>query len=293
MARVVTYVLIPCDDSLPLEERTLALEEDAGRGDPLKEALSPHFRQGKVDPTAVKQQLGGLSNNMDMSMLEMGTVETFPLTRASEANEMSAVTFYLDECGVLKNQPRNERATRVAAECGHSSPLHGDIFVGREHMSSGARQLSDFTVADMSSSAKWMAAAAQQNFEHAVATKKMHDSMNGTFQHINIGEDEGGTGLPGGTTEVFSWSQTKEELELRVPIPRGAKAKDCKVKFTSSTLSVAVAGSPAVLNAAPLHAKVRPDDCTWSIAGEGDERALMVTLEKVSVGGWPELLAAS
>lgn len=294
----ITYVLIPCDDSQPLSERLLELPDDADDhgGDPLKEVLRPHFRSGSVDPKTVAQQLGDLASapGMDFSVLEQGTVETFPLTRPSEVNGGSAVTLYLDECGVLKNMPRNERATRLAAECGHQSPFHGDIFVGREQLSGpGRRRMTDFTLADMSSSAKWMADAAAANYEHAVATKKMHEQMNGTFKHINLGEGEDGASLPGGQTETYSWSQTKAEVELRVPVPSGAKSRDCKVRFAPGSLSVMVAGAPAVLEAVPLHAKVRPDECTWSIAGEGDGRALVVTLEKASEGTWSELLARS
>lgn len=291
----ITYVLIPCDDSQPVSERLLEVPGDANAhgGDALRAVLTPHFRGGSVDPKTVAQQLGDLASapGMDLSMLEQGTVETFPLTRPSEANGGAAVTLHLDECGVLKNMPRNERATRLAAECGHNSPFHGDIFVSREQLTgAGRRQLADFRLADMSSSAKWMADAAAANFEHAVATKKMHAQMDGSFKHINLGEGDEGAELPGGKTEAYSWSQTKAELELRVPVPSAAKARDCKVKFGPRSLSVAVAGAPALLDAAPLHEKVRPDECTWSITGEGGERALVVTLEKASEGAWRELL---
>jgi hypothetical protein len=288
----IKYVLIPCDDSQPVAERALELPTDELGGDPLRSHLVPHFREGTVDPKAVKEQLGGLSQSMDLSVLEQGTVETFPLTRASEANGYAAVTMYLDECGVLKGKPRNERASRLAAECGHASPLHGDIFVGREQMAGpGERHAMDFTTADMSSSARWMASAVQQNYEHMVATKKMHESM-GSFQHINLGEGEDGQGLPEGKAETYRWTQTKEELEVHVPIPAASKARDCKVKFAPGSLSITVAGVPPVLDSAPLHAKVRPDECTWSVVGEGDSRALVVTLEKAKEGVWSGLCAA-
>ncbi|KAG8459061.1 hypothetical protein KFE25_002468 [Diacronema lutheri] len=293
----IKYVLVPCDDSQPLSERVLDLPADVGEpsADVLKAALTPHFREGSVDPKAVAQQLGDLASTpgMDMSMLEQGTVETFPLTRPSEANGHAAVTLYLDECGVLKNKPRNERASRLAAECGHASPFHGDIFVAREQLlGPGRRHLADFTLADMSSSAKWMADAAVANYEHMVATKKMHAQMGSSFQHINLGDGEEGAGLPSGQTDAYSWTQTKSEVEIRVPLPSGAKARDCKVKFGGTSLSVAVAGAAAVLDSASLHDKVRPDECTWSVSGDGDERALIVTLEKASEGTWRELLAA-
>jgi hypothetical protein len=286
----VKYVLVPCDDAQPLSELELELADDARSGDPLRSHLISHFCEGSVDPKAVKEQLGSLSQDMDLSALEQGTVETFPLTRPSEANGNAAVTMYLDECGVLKNKPRNERATRLAAECGHASPLHGDIFVGREQLGTGGRQVVDFTITDMDSSARWMASAAAANYEHMVATKKMHAQMEGSFKQINVGENEDGSGLPGGETDAYSWSQTKSDLEVHFPIPAVCKAKDCKVKFTTSALSVAIAGAEPTLVGAALHAKVRPDECSWSISGEGESRVLVVTLEKAVEATWHDLM---
>lgn len=286
----VKYVLVPCDDAQPLSELEIELADDERGGDPLRSHLVPHFCEGSVDPKAVKQQLGSLSQDMDLSALEQGTVETFPLTRPSEANGQSAVTMYLDECGVLKNKPHNERASRLAAECGHASPLHGDIFVGREQLGPAGRQMVDFTISDMDSSARWMASAAAANYEHMVATKKMHAQMEGSFKQINVGESEDGSGLPGGETDAYSWSQTKGELEVHIPIPAGCKAKDCKVKFTTGALSVAVVGAEPALANAPLHAKVRPDECSWSISGDGEARVLVVTLEKAVNATWHDLL---
>jgi len=281
-----TYLLIPCDDSTPVRELTIDAEQDKGDAD-LKSHLTTHFSEGTVDPKAVEKQLGGLSNAMDLSVLEQGTVETFPLTRPSASNGMSSVNFYLDECGVLKNQPRNARASQLAVECGHNAPFHGDIFVAREVTGASGRNLVDFRMEDMSSSAAWMKSAAQANYEHHLATKKMHDQMGDSFQHVNLSDH--GDNLTGGSFDNYSWTQSTEEVEVRVPIPATMKARDVDVVFNVRKLRAGLKGQAPLLDG-ELGGSVRPDECTWSIAGSGAERHLLISMEKQTEGRWTACL---
>lgn len=290
----VTFVRIPCDSSAPLEE--LTLEDPAGGKkageDLLRAHLVPKFKQGSVDPGAVKKQLGDYSAQLDMSMLEQGAVETFPLTRPTDVNRQVGVTLYLDECGVLKNLPRNERATALAEQAGHTTPFHGDIYVSREQHGPDGRQLADFTLADMSSDAPWLLSAPAQNYEHAVATKKLHDSMGDGFQHIKLNEGMDGTDLTSGGGEGYTWTQTSEEVEVVIPVAAGVKAREVHVKYGVGSLLARVGGSDPVLDA-QLEGRIRPDESSWSISGDGDSRTLQITLEKQTPGPWKSLLAGS
>ena len=316
----VKYVCIPCDGDAPLRELVLEIPPPkAGsaaaanahrRVDWLLAACKPHFSGGSVDPRQVerqyKQQLSqymdtsGVGAGLDMSMFETGKVETFPLTRGREA----AVTLYLDEVGVLKNLPRNVRATSLAGHCGHANtPLHGDIYVGRTTTAAdGARTHVDFTLADVDSGAAWCKDAARATFEAQQAQAAMHAQMGDQFQRINVGEDaagggtgEGGKGgVHGGHGDGYTWTQTREELEIAVPVPAGTRARDVKVTFGVKRCKVALKGlkdgAPVVDGA--LSAKVRPDECTWTLqdAADGDGRVLAVTLDKLSPRVWTRLL---
>ena len=119
--------------------------------------------------------------------------------------------------------------------------------------------------------------------------------------------------LGGATTDRYVWTQTREEIELTVPLALGTRAKAVTVDFGRTSLRVAAppressggcgasgdtvdtgdtgaAGAAGAVPAVPrpplldgeLPAAVNVDDCTWSLCDD----MLQVTLSKREAGFW-------
>lgn len=71
----------------------------------------------------------------------------------------------------------------------------------------------------------------------------------------------------------YEWTQTDEELEVVVPLPKGVTSKDVDVKYLPKSLEVKCKMEPLVV--LPLFARVDPDGCTWTLDRDGDETKLV------------------
>lgn len=116
--------------------------------------------------------------------------------------------------------------------------------------------------------------------------------MGDGFQHIKLNEGMDGTDLTSGGGEGYTWTQTSEEVEVVIPVAAGVKAREVHVKYGVGSLLARVGGSDPVLDA-QLEGRIRPDESSWSISGDGDSRTLQITLEKQTPGPWKSLLAGS
>ena len=98
-------------------------------------------------------------------------------------------------------------------------------------------------------------------------------------QKFPFGKDEGGR---------YSWTQTKEDVEVRVlkGIPEGKTAKRRIVVSYDGGLSLIVkVDGEIVLKLLSLYDRVTPDECSWTV----EKGELVVTLEKVTHYSWVEL----
>ena len=90
----------------------------------------------------------------------------------------------------------------------------------------------------------------------------------------------------------YTWSQTDEDLEVRVTrgIPAEKKSKKrLGVSYgRGDSLSVKVDGQ-VVLELPKLFARVAPDECTWSLESGTDGGVLVVQMEKVEPRAWSGL----
>jgi hypothetical protein len=74
----------------------------------------------------------------------------------------------------------------------------------------------------------------------------------------------------GSSTDKYRWTQTLSDVEVRVPVPAGSKAKQLVVDFKPTHLKVAVKGAPTALIDAPLNQKVKVSDCYWTLEDESE-----------------------
>jgi len=88
----------------------------------------------------------------------------------------------------------------------------------------------------------------------------------------------------GADMENYSWTQTLQELEIRVPFKVNfpLKGKDMVVNIDKKKISIGLKGHPPVLDG-PMPHDVKVDECTWCIQ---DKKILLVNLEKVNQMEW-------
>jgi len=93
----------------------------------------------------------------------------------------------------------------------------------------------------------------------------------------------------GGETEKYVWTQTLDDLEVRVAVPPGTKSKQIKCVFTKTTFLFSIDGAAdAPLIQGEFHAAVAPDDCYWTLE---DNTYVSVFLQKLKgTEWWPRVL---
>ncbi len=112
------------------------------------------------------------------------------------------------------------------------------------------------------------------------ATTANNNTKETTIRYTNDGKQ-----IPignGGSTSRYVWTQTLEEVTVHIPIPNGTRAKDLHVKIDAHSLCVKRKdGDCAALS--PLEgmffARIRPDECTWTIESSSSESQSMTTLQ--------------
>ena len=306
--KVVKVIKVPCNLAEPLSELQIPVSRGNGGGagagakggDQLLTILRVFFKSKtyeaaavvdglrKTSPTLLSSGEGGtlaVSDNTLRDLAQQGNVETFVLSRPTPATGYCGVAFYLDEVGQLKQLPRNQRAVSIAAQCGFDNvPLVGDIFVARtrivpEPTSSSSSPSSsssftsskfehlDFGLDDLDSSAAWLKKAKADNYDAAAAVGRVSLEGGG----------ESAAGWPHGTAadgsgRPYTWRETPDgvSMELVVPLPPGTAAKDVAVTFRARSLAVKTKRDGAVLlQIDELAQAVEPDDCTWTLTGDG------------------------
>mmetsp|Transcript_22258 Transcript_22258/g.45785 ORF Transcript_22258/g.45785 Transcript_22258/m.45785 type:complete len:136 (-) Transcript_22258:99-506(-) len=99
--------------------------------------------------------------------------------------------------------------------------------------------------------------------------------------------------LVGGEELNYGWSQTDDEVEVRVKLPEGAAAEPTKV--TAKKVLVTYEGGSALVvscekrvlvDLRPLFAKVDVDGCAWTV----DKGEVVVSMEKADARPWTMLL---
>eukprot|EP00658_Telonema_sp_P-2_P038215 TRINITY_DN27455_c0_g3_i1.p1 TRINITY_DN27455_c0_g3~~TRINITY_DN27455_c0_g3_i1.p1 ORF type:complete len:313 (-),score=78.93 TRINITY_DN27455_c0_g3_i1:47-985(-) len=90
----------------------------------------------------------------------------------------------------------------------------------------------------------------------------------------------------GAEVDGVSWTQTQDEVEVRVPAPAGTRGRDVRVDFRPKNVSVSIGGNLVEALKGELNAPVHPDECVWDMES-GD---VVVTLLKAAEDIWSRLL---
>jgi len=239
------YVKIPWDDTQPYEEI-----ETKGyvAQDCMLTLMKPVFAGGNIDSqTAKKTALAQMGQSVQTAGLDHlgeaaqgGTVETFALVRPAKTNSQQGVYIYLDEVGMLKQLPKNPRASSLAATCGfNGADFFGDVYVGRVQCQPSPMYNIDFTVKDLDSSAAWMKRAAAENYDYGLGMAELRDKMGDQLVGGGQPAEDEGTIKEG---DGYTWSQGEEDVEITVDGGEGIKSSQVKAVFKPASLKLTVAG---------------------------------------------------
>jgi hypothetical protein len=285
----VTYVYIPADASRPMEELTCTVKT---RGDALLEELKLKFSSSNtntVDLELLKQShptllaAGGIadaapaiSNETLTHVAMQANIETFTLVHPVASNQYTAVNFYLDEAGMLKRLPMNKRAADFAMRAGFNPPpqFFGEIYVGR--IQYPARVNLGLELAEMNPGAEWLQKAAKQNLEYQME----RNAITGQKQEQPA---PAGTDGKAKVEAGYEWTQTEEEIEIRVQLPETVTSKQIKVRFTPQSVQISSPVSLAIY----LFEQVDVDSCTWTLEGN---QTLVISMEKIESALWPRIV---
>lgn len=83
----------------------------------------------------------------------------------------------------------------------------------------------------------------------------------------------------GGTTDKYTWGQTLQDVEVRVPlnVNFAVKTRDLVVDIKKSTLKIGLKGHPLLIDG-ELHKHLKVEDSFWTIE---DKHVIVLTLQKV------------
>ncbi len=310
------FVHVPHDNTLPIRELSTKIPASKHRlssnaGDILLNELKPYFSalSKRVDLNLFQDQATKQFGSADapavsqealQKVSEEGQVEAFALVHPTESNQYTTVNIYLDEVGMLKRLPLNQRAADLAAKAGFNPPpqFYGDVFLGRVKNRPKLYNV-DFTKADTTSDRQWLDRAVMENLEYQTALNQITGRTN------DVQPDVAGENGVAKAEEGYTWTQTEEEVEIVVPLPDDsdagsgkcmtsieAKGRGLKVKFYPKKIVVEFAGKE--LLSLDFFARVDPDGCTWTLDGGNGKSSststlLVVTCEKVNETSWPRI----
>jgi len=90
--------------------------------------------------------------------------------------------------------------------------------------------------------------------------------------------------------ENYRWTQTLQEVELRVPFKNivALKSRDAVVNISKKALKVGLKNQPPIIDGL-LNAEIKTEDSLWTI----DKNVIVITLEKINQMSWWDKLVAT
>lgn len=294
------YVLVPASPNDVLQELTYDSDVEELTKDTFREFVEKYFSGcgQAVDRSVLLQQLqqrtgvdlkapGMKGPDLDR-LLTSTSVEIFPMQLPTKESSFNAISVYCDDKGIAKNLEENARVSGLAQACGyHGQTFRGDCFVGRVYDDTeDVWRRTDFTLADMSTDAPWVACVRKQREKRSSGDLASLANSVGAKNPAHISPATMEDNVPKGETDQYRWRQAEEEVEVtfkKEGLEKGDK-KAVKVKFLRQHLCVEVKGE--ALFDGELYGATTPEDSTWTLS----DGVLQVTLCKAETETWPRLL---
>jgi hypothetical protein len=248
----------------------------------LRALLAGSSHVASLTDQQVLDLFGSHSNACDI------TAVTVPTPR----NDYTAVSMY---ASTDNKDSINTRATQLLTACGHvTHGVRGPVFVGRARDNEAADcwERMDFVEADPQ--ADWCRLARGPGGGGG-SGRAAASSLSGLLSNQGQGQLQmlnnsnaiatpgaslfGLNGAPAVQESWGRWTQSDEEVEVKISLPTATKAKYVKVQFASASIRITVTGQTVLQGT--LFDSIHVDDSTYTIANEGPTgREIVVTLAK-------------
>lgn len=242
-----------------------------------------------------QQMEGGISELLDVFFSFLGRKTDF-FTGAGEVKARQMVLDKFDE----HMKAAQERARERAAESGEPPAKKKPPTVKPPPpmaASPGIQEITDEEAAAIEAAKSGAAAAAPAQpppAPKATGPKLSPDANLLSEEDSGDEDDKGGkksngklrpNAGNGANLANYTWTQTLQDLEIRVPLTRGSekfRGKDCDVQFTPSRIKAGLKGQPPIING-ELFAKIESEDSTWTLV---DSNTLCIVLFKINKMEW-------
>lgn len=313
------YLFVPADPQVDIVQHE-ASKSGGLENDLLRRHAEMVFTSGAIDKekqrAAVASQLG--AKGIDPAKVEemlnsqigdrvAGSVEIISLCIPTNRNNFHSISLYCDGNSAFKESGKvpNLRATALVRACGHvNTVVMGDCFVGRAKDDERVEwERLDFLLEEFSITANWVVQASVENAGKNLSnysTSGALDMMQSQMQQPKKAEPVAVESEFSGS-QSYVWTQSAEEVEVRMKLPTGLLSKHLSVKISSGGVFIGrKAGGPvegvdaafsSTADGAKLGGAVKVEDSTWSIADEREGRLLTLTLSKAKTNNWKNLLA--
>lgn len=101
-------------------------------------------------------------------------------------------------------------------------------------------------------------------------------------------EEESSGEIPvgnGGTCENYVWTQTLDEVEVRVEVPTNIRGRHCVVNLTRKHATIGLKGATPLIDG-DFKADINAEDSLWTLETEGDRKFIVINLEKYKGMCW-------
>lgn len=314
LAETFKYAYVPTEltSAINIQEASTSggLERDA-----LRLTAEAHFMAATT--AEYREEQNKIMN--DYLVSKGGTPGNFPgLSSAVEIivlqlprpdNGYIGVSMYCDQNGKTKNFELNTRATSLAQACGHANQIFGDVFIGRYYDNEEFPwERRDFDFSDMRSDAPWVIDSKNRNQGRSSGAYSTSTVLQNMLNSNNtaVVNDAAEPTVMARTAYVedapiddnLVWSQTGEEIELKVKLTKEVKKSDLSVKMQSKRLQITVkndasfAETNSVFSAsgASFWSAIDPDSSAWTLEkAPTGETMVVFTLAKGRAVQWPQV----
>lgn len=179
--RDVSAVFVPCALDAPIAAASVHQAKDNAIGCFIghckqhfaQQGLSPSqleaFKAQTAQQIAAQAQTKGDTAAPDQNLIGRmaGTtmVDVIVLHPNMADTKWVSINMYVDDKGMAKQLPLNQRATSICQACGKNVRVLGDVFIGKQFDDNEGFKRLDFTLADLESSAEWMKEATAHNLK--------------------------------------------------------------------------------------------------------------------------------
>lgn len=238
---------------------------------------------------AMAQQCeGGIHELLDNFFGFLSRKTDFYSGAGADQGKKMVLTKYEEYAAVVKKREKKEKAEKEAEEARRQEKL-------------AKKNAEEAKLAEQDDKIKELTDEEAAQLEKELAQKKNGEAEKEAVKEEKVAEDgkaasdddeedekDKGKIKPnsgnGADMETYSWTQTLQEVEIRVPFKVNfpLKGKDCVVNIEKKKISVGLKGQPPVLEGT-MYNTIKVEECTWCIQ---DKKTLLINMEKSNQMEW-------